>query len=72
MEEQLLEIFHDILQIDLEFNEINSDNSSWDSLAHLNIIIAIEEEFDVDIPPEDFAMLHSNLNDIIKYIKNKK
>ncbi len=34
--------------------DLNSDTSmdsisTWDSLAHLNIIIAIEEEFDVEL-----------------------
>ena len=32
---------------------------SWDSLAHLNLILALEEEFDVVIPDEDAADLTS-------------
>jgi acyl carrier protein len=27
--------------------------SSWDSLGHLNLVIALEEEFDVDLSAEE-------------------
>lgn len=32
---------------------------SWDSLAHLNLILALEEEFGIEIPDEDAAELSS-------------
>lgn len=41
---------------------INSDSSSdtiesWDSLRHLNLILALEEEFGVTIPDEEVGNL---------------
>jgi acyl carrier protein len=31
----------------------------WDSLRRIEIILAVEEEFDLIVPEEDFAALHS-------------
>jgi len=52
MEEKLRIIVADILEIPVE--EINSETSmdtveDWDSLKHLNLILAIEETFDVSL-----------------------
>lgn len=32
---------------------------SWDSLAHMNLVLAIEEEFAVSIPDDDAANVTS-------------
>ena len=42
-----------------EINENSSiDNiESWDSLKHMNLIIALEEEFDITIPDEEVGDL---------------
>lgn len=42
--------------------EINENSSSdtidtWDSLKHLNLILALEEEFDISIPDEEVGNL---------------
>ena len=44
--------------------EISNDSSmdsieSWDSLKHMNLVIALEEEFGVIIPDEDAADITS-------------
>jgi acyl carrier protein len=33
--------------------------NSWDSLKHMNLVLAIEDEFDVSIPDEDAAHITS-------------
>jgi acyl carrier protein len=33
--------------------------SSWDSLRHMNLILALEEEFHISIPDEEAANLSS-------------
>ena len=39
---------------ELGLSEINIENlENWDSFAHLKIIIALEDEFDIDIEPDD-------------------
>jgi acyl carrier protein len=36
----------------------SSDNiESWDSLRHLNLILALEEEFEITIPDEEVGNL---------------
>lgn len=54
--EKVLEIFEDIL--DLEDGEIDihsspEDIDAWDSMANVNIIVAIEEEFKIKFRLED-------------------
>lgn len=60
MEEELLTIIRDILEnqsLDENVSQENCDD--WDSMAHLNIIIAVEEEFDISIEPEDITEIKS-------------
>jgi acyl carrier protein len=50
--------------LDVDPSEIGPDASSdtianWDSLHHMNLVIAIEEEFGVTIPDEDAANITS-------------
>jgi len=42
-----------------EITEISSSDTieSWDSLKHLNLILALEEEFDISIPDEEVGNL---------------
>jgi len=40
----------------------------WDSLAHIELIMALEEEFDIEIDPDSIAALFSDLNTILKFI----
>jgi acyl carrier protein len=45
---------------------------NWDSLKHLNLILALEEAFDVSIPDEEaanitsYALIKSVLEDLLK------
>jgi len=71
IENRVKQIFIDILNVKIEVEDLKSDNSNWDSLQHLNLILALEEEFDIEITPEDFSKLYSNYKIILKYIKNK-
>lgn len=32
---------------------------SWDSVQHLNLVLAIEEQFGVEIEPEEFEKMNS-------------
>tara|TARA_Y100000816_G_C25977269_1_gene510177 strand:+ start:218 stop:436 length:219 start_codon:yes stop_codon:yes gene_type:complete len=72
MEPKLVKIFTDLFNCEIDPKTFDKSSSSWDSLAHLNLIIAIEEEFGVSIPPEDFKQLHSNIETIINYLKNSE
>ena len=50
MEEKLRQIISQILRVDLEAVNENlspDSTSNWDSLAHMNLVVALEEEFNV-------------------------
>ena len=61
-EDRLKDVIANVLGVDV--SEIHENSSSdtiedWDSFAQMNLIIAIEEEFDVTIPDEEAANLTS-------------
>lgn len=57
-QEKLRGVIATVLHVDLSRigPDSSSDNiESWDSLGHMNLILAIEEEFGVALPDEDGA-----------------
>jgi acyl carrier protein len=54
-------------------DDASSDNiENWDSLRHLNLILALEEEFGVSIPDEEvgnlvnYKLIELVVNDLLK------
>ena len=61
-EEKLKKVVGSILSIspDSINDQSTKDNvKNWDSLKHMNLILALEEEFEVTIPDEEAADLTS-------------
>jgi acyl carrier protein len=61
-EDELKQIMATMLNVDA--STINEDSSmdnvpSWDSLRHMNLVLALEEEFKVTIPDEDAGNITS-------------
>ena len=50
-----------MLSADTQINDQTTphDIPVWDSLGHINIITAIEDEYDIEITPEQIAKLES-------------
>ena len=48
----------------------DEDIAAWDSLGHINLMMALEQAFDVVLEVEDFAKLGS-VPAIVEYLKNK-
>ena len=74
MENKLKDICATIFEVDVSI--INSDSSpdnieTWDSMNHMNLILAIEEEFQLKILDDDAVELLSYL-EIITYIRKQK
>ncbi len=62
MENRVKKVIAEIL--DIEINSINDNTSpetveSWDSLKQMNIIVALEEEFDIEFSDEDIIEMLS-------------
>ena len=73
MKEKLQEIFRDIFDDEgLIISEEMSaaDIEDWDSLAQINLIIAIEQEFKVKFNLEEISQL-KNIGEMINLIENK-
>ena len=56
-EMKLKKVISNVLGVPI--NEINDSSNSdsldnWDSLSHINLVLAIEAEFDVALTPEDY------------------
>ena len=71
--EILKKVISDVLgvSVDTITDESSPDNiEKWDSMSHINLVMAIEAEFDVSLTPEDtMDMLSVKL---IRIILNEK
>lgn len=75
-EEVLKQVMATILNVDVAEIDDNSsmDNmANWDSLHHMNLVLALEEEFKLAIPDEDagnitsYKLVKLVLEDLIKH-----
>lgn len=71
--EKLKEILEDVLDIpcnDFTENTLRKDIEEWDSLAHINIVMAMENEFKVKFTLQEVNMM-SEISRIIDIISKK-
>lgn len=62
METKVRRIMADILELDprLITERTSMDNTgTWDSLAHINLVTALEQEFGVSLEIEEIESMHS-------------
>lgn len=57
---KILEVMSSVFEVELSM--LNEDSSidnieNWDSIRHLNLILALEEEFKITIPDEEVGDL---------------
>lgn len=60
MDDRLKQVMAEILEVDVaSINEETSQDSidQWDSLKQMNLVVALEEEFDIEFEDEDIANL---------------
>ena len=43
---------------------------SWDSIQHLNLVLALEEKFQVQLSPEEIEQMH-NIGQVAKVLEAK-
>lgn len=73
MEDKIHRVVSDVMGVPIE--EINSESSpdnipAWESLSHINLVLALEAEFEIKLSPEDvLEMLSVGL---IQTILNEK
>lgn len=73
MEKQFYEILKNILEIEVnEHTNLSMNNCpEWNSLAHIDIIMSLDEEFEIKFDKEKLTELNSQ-NMLLKEIKKLK
>jgi acyl carrier protein len=71
--DQVRQIAADIFGASL--TDINAASSpktiaAWDSTAHLNLILAIEEQFEVQLSPEEIEQMHT-IGEVVAILEKK-
>lgn len=60
MEERIFKVLKDTFNLDQVDTTLSQANCiRWDSMNHLNLIIALESEFEVSFEPEEMAVMKS-------------
>lgn len=62
MESRFFTILSSILQVPTEQlgqNTSRKNNASWDSLKHMHLVLALEEEFDIEFDDREISSLSS-------------
>ena len=73
MLEKMKEIIAERLSVDASEVKLESnfkDDLGADSLDLFELVMALEEEYDVEIPSEDLANIET-VNDVVEYLKAK-
>lgn len=69
-DDRLLELFRTVLgddELELQDSTTAHDVPDWDSLAHVNLMFSIEEEYGVQFRDNEFAELR-NIGELRRYL----
>ncbi|EAK0952209.1 acyl carrier protein [Campylobacter sp. RKI_CA19_01128] len=72
MENKFYEILENILEVKVDENSnLNMQNcKNWTSLNHIDIIMSLEEEFEIKFSKDELSQLKSQ-NELLQAIKSK-
>ncbi|EAK0437085.1 acyl carrier protein [Campylobacter lari] len=72
MENKFYEILENILEVKVDENSnLNMQNcKNWTSLNHIDIIMSLEEEFEIKFSKDELSQLKSQ-NELLQAIKEK-
>jgi acyl carrier protein len=73
VQERVRQVAADVFNVPLD--QVNDDSTptsieSWDSVQHLNLVLALEQEMNVRIDPEEIERMKS-IGDVVKLIEEK-
>lgn len=73
MRDRVIKIIEQVLDEDIKTlsnSEINPENiEEWDSLTHLSIVTALEEEFNIELSIEDIPLMYKGIDDMLNVLK---
>ena len=71
MEKKVLEILKETFELDSVDKTCSQTTcEAWDSMGQLNLVVELEDAFNISLEPEDIIKMKS-YNDIIEIIKRK-
>jgi len=71
MKDRILKVIKETFELNKVDETVSQKNcEKWDSMNHLNLVIALEEEFNISFEPEEIAEM-KNFDDIQKIIEQK-
>ncbi len=73
LHQQLEETFRFVMndeEITLTDSTNSNDITQWDSLSHVNLMFAIEEQFGIQFPGNKFAEFQ-NVGELKQYLENR-
>jgi len=71
MTDKIIQIIGEVLKTEVNADTSQATCEKWDSLQHLNIIVALEVVFNLSFEPEEIAEMKS-VKEIEKYIDKYK
>ena len=72
MEEKILEILKNVFELDSVDASCSQETcEKWDSMGQLNLVVELEDAFDVSLEPEQIAEMKS-VQDIVRIISALK
>lgn len=72
MDEKILNILKQVLELNSVDKSCSQANcEKWDSLKHLELVVEIESEFEVELEPEEIAKM-KNFENIKKVLQQHK
>ena len=73
MEEQVKQVMADILDLDpgsIDESTTQDNTETWDSLSQINLLVALEQEFNIAFEPAEVELLLS-FQDILEVLEKK-
>lgn len=71
MDSKIKNIMKQVFNQDINDGFSKNDTDKWDSFAHLDLIVRLEQEFSISFSPEEIGGIES-YNDIKRIINSKK
>lgn len=68
--EEIMDVMRAVLKTEVDENTSQNNCEKWDSMNHLNLVIELEDTFEVELEPNEISLMKS-FSDIKNIISNK-
>ena len=57
--EEIMDVMRAVLKTDVDENTSQNNCEKWDSMNHLNLVIELEDTFEVELEPNEISLMKS-------------